>query len=240
MSKRKRQRTDKSTTRRARRGPPDPRTRGIRPWILPGLIGFAVIAVALVAISVIASEDQAVTDAGERVPSPILGAATAPVVIHEYGDYQCPFCGRFARSVKPALQEKYIDAGLVRLVWHDFAWSGTEGRNAANAARCAGDQEHYWEFHDLLYQIQRGENVGTYTNDRLKEYGDAMGLEPDAFHHCVDAGTYARAVDADMRDVRELGLTGTPSFIIGNQRLVGAQPIEVFEQAIAAEMRAQG
>jgi len=236
-TKRKRPRSAKSRARREATS--DARNRGVRPWIMPGLMGVAVLAVVLIGVSVIASDNGGSSDE-VRVPSPSIGERTAQVVIHEYGDYQCPFCGRFARTVKPEIQERYIDTGVARLVWHDLAWHGRESRTSANAARCAGDQGQFWEFHDLLFDLQRGENDGTFSNDRLKEYGDAMGLDPEAFHACVDAGTYEGAIDADMSRGRRLGINGTPSFVIGDQRIVGAQPLEVFEQAILTEQRQHG
>ena len=234
-SKRKQRRTEKVQRQRTQRKSKSQSSRGIRPWILPGLAGLAVIAIGLVAVFTLSSEDG--NAAAARVPAPSLGERSAQVVIHEYGDYQCPFCGVFARTIKPELQERFIDTGVARLVWHDFAWHGDESRTAANAARCAGDQGQFWEFHDLLFALFRGENQGTFSNDRLKTYGDELGLEPDAFQACVDGNDYGAAIDADMRRVRQLGLNGTPSFVIGDRRVVGAQPIEVFEQAIAAELQ---
>ena len=179
-SKRKRRATDKTRTQRARRAPDNTRNAGIRPWILPGIAGIAVIAIVLVGVFAISSEDGNTASAA-RVPSPSVGERSAQVVIHEYADYQCPFCGVFARSIKPQLQERYIDTGIARLVWHDFAWYGDESRHAANAARCAGEQGQFWEYHDLLFDNQRGTNTGNFSRDNLKRYGNALGLEPEAF-----------------------------------------------------------
>ncbi|MEW5990459.1 MAG: thioredoxin domain-containing protein [Chloroflexota bacterium] len=167
---------------------------------------------------------------------PVLGDATASVVIVEYGDFQCPSCGAFARTVEPQLRAAYIDPGLARLEWHDFAWIGPESREAANAARCAGDHGRFWEYHDRLYQSQAGENQGAFSRDRLKAMAIDLGLEPEAFGACVDSGRYAGAVQADFQAVRSLGLNGTPTFFIGSQRIVGAQPFEVFAQVLDAQL----
>ncbi|MEO8463321.1 MAG: DsbA family protein [Chloroflexota bacterium] len=167
---------------------------------------------------------------------PVLGDAKAPVVIAEYGDFQCPSCGAFARTVEPAIRSAYIDTGKVRLEWHDFAWIGTESKEAANAARCAGDQSQFWEFHDLLYRSQSGENQGAFSAERLKAMGVTLGLEPVAFNACVEGNTYGDAVAADFSDVRSKGFNGTPTFLIGGQRIVGAQPFEVFASAIDAQL----
>lgn len=96
---------------------------------------------------------------------PVLGDPAAPVVMREYGDFQCPSCGAFFRTVEPQLRAEYIDRGLVRLEWHDFAWIGPESRDAANAARCATDQDRFWEYHDLLYRNQAGENQGAFSRE---------------------------------------------------------------------------
>lgn len=240
MSKRKRQRAGKTTTQRGRRSQTDPKTQGIRPWILPGFLGVAVLAIVLVAASVVINEDQAIADAGAQAPPPVLGEQTAQVTIHEYGDFLCPFCGRFARSVKPEIQERYIDTGLVRLAWHDITGHGQPSRDTANAARCAGDQGRFWDYHDTLYAIQQGAGHADYAPERLKQYGDSLGLDPEAFHACIDDSTYDKAVEASMRDARRNGFTGTPSFRVGEQVIVGAQPFEVFAEAIERELRAQG
>jgi len=232
---RRQRRLEKVERQRAARKAAQDKNKGIRPWILPGIAGIAVIAIVLVGVFAISSDGG--DAAAAQVPAPTLGEPTAQVVIHEYADFQCPFCGVFSRSIKPELKEKYIDTGLARLVWHDFAWYGDESRIAANAARCAGDQGQFWEFHDLLFERQLGTNQGTFSRDNIKRLGVALALEPEAFESCVDGNTYAGALDADMRRVRRLGLNGTPSFIIGERRVIGAQPVEVFEEAILAELQ---
>lgn len=216
------------------------KSKGVRPWILPGFVGIAVIAVVLVGISALSNADG--ESAGSNVPNPVLGEQAAQVVIHEYGDFQCAFCGVFSRNIKPELKAKYLDTGIARLVWHDFAWYGRESNAAANAARCAGEQDKFWEFHDVLFVNQRGENTGAFSDDNLRFFGEQLGLETEPFNQCLSDNRYRDAIDADGARVRRLGLNGTPSFIIGDpnsdrsQRIVGAQPIEVFEQAIEAAL----
>ncbi len=204
------------------------------------LPGFLVVAVLAVAGLFIASGglggDSGLAGPAVSAVRPVLGDPSAPVVIDEYGDFQCPSCGAFARRTEPQIRAAYIDTGKVRLVWHDFAWIGAESRDAANAARCAGDQDRFWEFHDLLYENQNGENQGAFSRDRLKALGVALALDPVAFGACVDAGTYAEAVQADFADVRARGFNGTPTFLIGTQRIVGAQPFEAFASIIDLQL----
>ncbi|MEO7195724.1 MAG: thioredoxin domain-containing protein [Pseudonocardiaceae bacterium] len=97
------------------------------------------------------------TQAGRIAGDPLaMGSPTAPVVIVEWGDFQCPFCGAFARDTEPALLTQYVDAGKVRLEWRDFAYLGPE----SVAARAAGRQGKFWAYHDALYAQQRPENTG--------------------------------------------------------------------------------
>src|SRR3990167_3005650 len=88
----------------------------------------------------------------------VLGDQNAPVTIIEYGDYQCPFCGKFFKETEPTLRENYIKTGKVKFVYRDFAFLGQESLWAANAAQCAGEQGKFWEYHDYLYGNQNGEN----------------------------------------------------------------------------------
>lgn len=203
----------------------------LRALALPAILGAAMVAVAVIALTAPGAPAGGTTT---TAPRPVLGAATAVVEIHEYADFQCPSCGAFSRSIRPLIVEAYVDTGLARIVWHDFAWIGPESRAAANAARCAGDQGQFWEYHDLLYENQRGENQGAFSTTNLKAFGGQLALAAGSFEACVDSGTYSGAVQADFADVRSLGLTGAPTFIIGGQRIVGAQRFEVFQAAIEA------
>lgn len=205
--------------------------RRIRPYVLPGIFLVAALA-GIAAIAAAAIGAPATTNS--TAIRPVLGNPAAPVLIREYGDFQCPSCGAFARSIEPQIRTTFIDTGIARLEWHDFAWIGSESRDAANAARCAGDLGAFWPFHDLLYANQGGENAGAFSRDRLKAFGDRLSLNPAAFHACVDDGTHLDAVQADFADVRANGFNGTPTFLIGSQRIVGAQPFEVFAAAINA------
>lgn len=169
---------------------------------------------------------------------PSLGRADAPVVLVEYADFQCPFCGAFAREVKPRIEEAYVRSGKVRFEWRDFAWFGEESKAAANAARCAGDQGAFWQYHDRLYAERVTPNRGTFTRARLISDASAIGLDTAAFTACLDEGRHRAAVAADTAEATRLGMTGTPTFLIGDRRIVGAQRFEVFAEAIEAALNA--
>jgi len=171
---------------------------------------------------------------------PSLGDPDAPVVIVEYADFQCPFCGAFAREVKPQIEAAYVATGLVRFEWRDFAWMGAESKAAANAARCAAEQDAFWPYHDRLYATSIAPNSGTFTRERLLADAAALDLDADAFAACLDEDRHRSAIEADTAAAARLGMTGTPTFEIAGQRIVGAQPFEVFEQAIEAALAASG
>ncbi len=168
--------------------------------------------------------------------SPVRGEANAPVTIVEYGDFQCPSCGAFFRAVEPRLVSDYIQAGKAKLVFKNFAWIGEESRRAAEAAACAGAQGRFWDYHDLLYSSQRGENSGAFAVPTLKAFAARLGLDRATFDACVDRRAYKAAVEADMSEVRSLGLTGTPAFTINGQRVVGAQDYTVFAGVIEGKL----
>ena len=137
------------------------------------------------------------------------------------------------------LIRRYIDTGKARLVWKNFAWIGDESKRAAQAAACAGDQGKFWEYHDYLYAHQRGENTGYLTNANLKTFASALSLDRTPFDVCLDSGRYKAVVDNDGSEVRRLGLTGTPTFVINGTRVVGAQPFSVFAAVIDQKLGAR-
>lgn len=107
------------------------------------------------------------------------------------------------------------------------------GVTAGQAAACAGEQSRFWDYHDSLYAHQRGENSGAFSSQNLKGFAQAPGLDTAAFGACLDSGRYRGAIDADFEQGRREGVTATPTFIVnGQQRIVGAQPIEAFARVI--------
>lgn len=169
-------------------------------------------------------------------PRPSLGDPAAPVAIVEYADYQCPFCGAFAREVQPQIESAYVKSGKVRFEWRDFAWMGAESKVAANAARCAADQGAFWKYHDRLYASPVAPNRGTFTRARLIADAAAIGLDTETLGACVDDGRHRVAVEADTAEATRLGMSGTPTFVIDGQRIVGAQPFATFAAAIDAAL----
>lgn len=170
-----------------------------------------------------------------------LGNPAAKAVIVEFGDFQCPFCGKFFRETESQLIDKYVKTGKARFVYKHFAFLGQESFWSAEAAECAKDQGKFWQYHDYLYSYlwdnyysknQNGENVGVFSKDNLKKFAGTLGLNVGEFSQCLDSGKYTKKVQADVEVGRKSGVSGTPSLFVNGKILVGAQPLSAFDDAI--------
>jgi protein-disulfide isomerase len=142
--------------------------------------------------------------------------------------------------VKPELVKQYVESGKVKFVWHDFAWIGDESRLAAQAARCAGRQGKFWEYHDHLYANQRGENRGQFAAPGLKQFAAELQLELAAFESCLDGGPDLAAIQQELTTAREQGIVATPVFVLNGQRMAGARSFQQLSRAIEAELAKGG
>jgi protein-disulfide isomerase len=149
------------------------------------------------------------------------GSATAPLVIEEWADYQCPACRMLALDAMPAIND-LIAAGQVRVEYRYKTFLGQESVWAAAAAECANEQGRFWEFNQRLYQEQRARNQGRFSRDNLKQYGAAVGLDSAPFNACVDSGRYEAAVRAENDRGAQLGVSSTPTLFLNGQPLSGA------------------
>jgi len=107
--------------------------------------------------------------------------------------------------------------------------------DAALAARAAQEQGKFWEYHDLLYKNQS--SLGDYSDESLVALAREAGLDVGEFESSIASGEHQEAVMEDFTEGQRSGITGTPTFVINGQTLVGAQPLEVFEQAIEGAAR---
>jgi protein-disulfide isomerase len=208
------------------------------------LVGGAVLFLATAVI--VANGDRAGVPAGPS-PSPSaeptfafqgpsVGFAGAPVTIEIWADYQCPFCGLFAHGVEPALVREYAATGRGLVVFRDFAFLGQESTDAAVAARCAGRQDSFWRYHDLLFAAQAGENQGAFRREALEGLADFAGIEPAAFAACLDDAAVAAAVAAETAEGRALGISSTPTVRVmgpgGSELLTGLTEPDLIVAAI--------
>ncbi len=170
-----------------------------------------------------------------------LGDASAKVTVEAWEDYQCPYCRKYSEEVEPQVIAAYVASGKVRYVFRDLPFLGDESGWAAVAARLASQQGKFWPYHDYLFANQVGENVGSFSVDRLTKIADALGLDRKAF----DAGMQidaARLTFADIRttsqaDASTLGVTSTPTIVVNGKRLTGndwASVKAAIDEALAA------
>jgi protein-disulfide isomerase len=167
------------------------------------------------------------------------GNPDAPVLIEEYSDYQCPFCQRFVNQTMPGIVDNQIANGDAVLVFNDFPLTSIHPQAfaASRAARCAGEQGAvaYWDMHDQLFDTL-GQWAVSDPSAQFAEYAATIGLESDAFSECFASDRYNSEVQADLNSGQGRGVTGTPAFFINGQLVSGAQPLSVFDQAIAASL----
>lgn len=168
----------------------------------------------------------------------VLGKSDAPVTMVEFTDYQCPFCGRFEATTYPEIKKNYIDTGKLRLIVRDLPLEGLHpyAMKAAQAVHCASDQGKFWEMHDVLFKNQNKLDA-----DSLNGYATSdLGLNGDKFKKCMAEGNHLKQIAAEARYAQSLGITGTPTFIIGKtagdsvegRLVVGALPYENFAAVI--------
>lgn len=168
--------------------------------------------------------------------APTLGSPSAPVVIIEFSDFQCSFCKRFWVETLPRLKEAYLDTGKARFIYRHFAILGKHSEQAALAAACAQEQGRFWEYHDQLFRNQGGL---AFTEAKLKQYSDDIGLNAGVFGTCLGTGKYREKVERETAAAVNLGGRGTPFFIVEQRLLFGAQPYSVFQRIIDEELKSR-
>lgn len=185
------------------------------------------------------------------IDSPILGNLNATVSVIEFSDYECPFC-QAAEGVNqevtamlkqndptwqapiPNIVDKFVNTGKVKLIFRNFPVHGNN--NPALASKCAQEQGKFWEYHQTLFQNYNALDV---TN--LKKYAADLNLNLTQFNQCLDSKKYESSIENDLKDGQDLGVSGTPTFFIGNNatgytKIEGAESFYAFEQVIDSKL----
>jgi protein-disulfide isomerase len=163
-----------------------------------------------------------------------MGDPDAPVVIIEYTDFQCPYCSRHFEQTFSQIKENFVDEGLVYYIFKDFPLTNIHPQavKAAEAARCAGEQDFYLQMHGKLFSSQSEWSGNSNASEVFITYAEDLGLDTDSFASCLESGQYEAAVMEDLDEGSQLGVNGTPAFFINGYSMSGAQPYQIFEQAI--------
>jgi protein-disulfide isomerase len=170
-----------------------------------------------------------------------IGRADAPVTLIEFGDFQCPYCKKFHTDAYAELKKNYIDTGKVRFVSRDLPLEFHPlALKAAEAARCASDQDKYWELRDALYV-----NPAPPSEDVIKKAVADLSLDAKSFQACLDSDKYKAEVQKDASEAAALQIGGTPTFVLAKSakdkldgvRIVGAQPFASFQSSIESLLK---
>lgn len=173
----------------------------------------------------------------------VLGRDDAPLTLVEFTDYQCPYCRRFFQQTFPALKREYIDTGKVRFVSRDLPLAMHQhARDAARAARCAGEQGQFWELRVALFA-----NAPRLALEAIIGYAKELPMDQDQFQSCLGSDEYEEEIERDIAEARAIGATGTPTFVLGKTapdrieglRFVGALPYPAFRERLESLLPAR-
>ncbi|MDA3625253.1 thioredoxin domain-containing protein [Saccharopolyspora oryzae] len=165
-----------------------------------------------------------------------MGRVDAPVVMIKYEDFRCPFCSKFAADVEPELIKRYVETGVLRIEWRDFPIFGDESVEVAKAARAAGRQGMFWQFHYAAYERGNGGERPSFPEETIQQVAREAGV-PDLAKFNADRNDPAilEAIQLDAAEGQALGASSTPTFIINGQAVLGAQPLDQFVAVIEEE-----
>jgi protein-disulfide isomerase len=173
--------------------------------------------------------------------APFQGEKNAKVVMVEFSDFQCPFCGRYNTQTYSQVIDEYVKTGKVKYVFRDFPLEAIHplALKAAEATRCAGEQGKFWEMHDRLFKNQQALDA-----KEMAGHATVLGLDLPKFQQCLDGGKFNAGVKKDQQEGQKLGVRGTPAFFFGFadpkdpskmkavSMLSGAQPMAAFKDAL--------
>jgi protein-disulfide isomerase len=161
----------------------------------------------------------------------VLGPADAPVTLVEYGDYECPYCGRAYPIVKRLREEM---GGRMRFVFRNFPLNTIHEHAgvAAQAAEAAAAQGKFWEMHNLLFEHQ-----DDLAEADLRGYALRLGLEIYRFDADLSSEVFARRVREDFRGGIRSGVNGTPTFFINAARYNGSLEFDELREAVEQAAR---
>jgi protein-disulfide isomerase len=166
-------------------------------------------------------------------PARVRGNAKAQVMIVEFSDFQCPYCGQVESTLKSILAKH---ADTVALAFRDMPLTQIHpmAMGAAEAARCAGEQGKFWEMHDLLFADQGGLD-----KNGLESKAQKLGMDQKQFDSCLSGEKYKPQIQQDSQEGMRAGVSGTPGFFINGVFISGAQQESTFEKMIQEQLTAQ-
>lgn len=168
----------------------------------------------------------------------IIGNKNAPVTIVEYADYKCPECGKLHSGVGKRIRTDYIDTGKINIEFRPYPVWGEEAGKALAGSYCAQEQGKFTQYYDAMFgymwdtHFEKGDYQKAidpvFTEEVLQSILSNIGIDKSAYDTCLTDTKTRQAYDAAVNQAAPDGVQGTPTFIIGGQKVVGNQPYDVY------------
>ena len=158
-----------------------------------------------------------------------MGEETAPVTLVEVSDFGCVHCQAFHADTATPWKEQHLDTGDIRWIVMPYALSASTVPAAASAM-CANEQGRYFDYANTLFAMEPP--ATRLSADGFRQAAETVGLDLDQFVSCMDDGKFLDMVNDNRDAARAVGVTGTPTFFLNDEKLSGAQPLSAFSQAI--------
>jgi protein-disulfide isomerase len=170
-----------------------------------------------------------------------MGSPNAPVTMYIMSDFECPFCGDFARKTFPLIERDYVTTGKMKVVFVNMPLSAIHpnAEAAAEAAMCAARQHKFWQMHDLLFRYQSRWVDLNPPRPFFLALADSVGANRQAFATCVESGETRALVKADYEGSLRSGANATPSFYIEGGLMSGDRPMDQFRPILDSIYRAR-
>jgi len=161
------------------------------------------------------------------------GQLNAPVTLAEYSDFECPFCGAFATGLELMIDRDYVETGKLLYVFHDFPLQQHPNAvPAAEAARCAGDQNAFWPMHDLLFATQDQWANNRQPQSQFVSYAQQLKLDSGTFTQCLTSGKHTAEIAKAQQEGGQIQIPGTPTFVIDGKQYNADQIRRVIDAAL--------
>lgn len=165
-----------------------------------------------------------------------VGERTAPVVMVDFSDFGCPYCGEFARETYPTLEREYVRTGKVFYKHVPFVAGFPNGQHAARAAECAADQGKFWPMHDSLYAHQGEWRKSREHASIFQRDAAALGIDRARFDACYTTQAVHPRTRRASDVANSIGVRVTPSFVVNGRPVEGALPVADFRRVIEAAL----
>lgn len=218
-------------------------------WLLPlSIIAIALALIAMVLIQVVAPSgsttpagssggDIDLTEVERRDADDLLavGPTDAPVALVVFSDYQCPFCSAWTKETLPTMMT-YVESGDLRIEWRDVNVYGEASERATHAAYAAALQDRFWEYHHALFPDGEHLSGNELSAESLVAMADELGLDPVRFASDMNSEQTRNETDRNEQDGVDIGVNGTPTFIVGGELFVGPQPTDAFVDSVESAL----